>query len=356
MKAQAACDELEHMGDRSPETRDLMARNLLYLCRLYHGTEHFDESIATGTRAKAIFRQLVADHPDQFSFAHQLFLAHAELGLSHLSADRPEEAIAAYEGARRTLKLMTATFGRLVSRMAAIQNWLAETDYNLMDAYDTNLLKYFDSRRDVVSEAYAICDKLGIIGPLHWNTRIVYAATCYEMACDPGRNWREPDVGLLIKSEQLWAEFLRESPADAVARTALVVVRRQLADLQAKHGRSGEASRLRSQCLTAAQGHPEAFYDGRRLPNGFPCSKRDPLVAIRASAWLTGAGLPMTLSRWSARRSLSDSKTFKGSSPIPGLDQCDPIAGSRWLSQTCYFRLSRSRLNDGTHRQEMIAD
>ena len=113
LEARAACDELEHMGDRSPETRDLMARNLLYLCRLYHGTQHFDESIATGTR-RGDFRQLVADHPDQFSFAHQLFLAHAELGLSHLSADRPEEAIAAYEGDRRTLKVMIATFGRLV--------------------------------------------------------------------------------------------------------------------------------------------------------------------------------------------------------------------------------------------------
>ena len=45
-------------------------------------------------------------------------------------------------------------------------------------------------------------------------------------------------MGLLTKSEQLWAEFLRESPADAVARTALVVVRRQLADLLAEHGRS----------------------------------------------------------------------------------------------------------------------
>jgi tRNA A-37 threonylcarbamoyl transferase component Bud32/tetratricopeptide (TPR) repeat protein len=264
LEARAAYDELDHMGDRSPETRDLMARNLLYLCRMYHGTEHFDESIATGTHAMAIFRQLVADHPDRFPFAHQLFLAQAELGLSHLSADRPEEAIAAYEGARRTLKEMTATFGRLVSRMAAIQDWLAETDYNLMDAYDTNLVRYFDSRRGVVSEAYAICDKLRINGPLHRNPRIVYAASCYEMASYQERDGREPDVSLLSKSEQLWAEIFRESPADAVARTALVVVRHQLADVLANQGRSGEASRLSSQSLAAAQGHPEAFYDAAR--------------------------------------------------------------------------------------------
>jgi tRNA A-37 threonylcarbamoyl transferase component Bud32/tetratricopeptide (TPR) repeat protein len=264
VEARTAYDDIMEMGDRTPETRDLKGRNLLYLCRLYHATDHFDESIAAGTQSMAIFRALVAEHPARYPFAHQLFLVHAELGLSHLRANQADEGIAAYQSARRILKEMEVTFGRLVSRMAAIQGWLAETDYNLMDAYDTDLPRYHDVRREVVSEAYSICDKLGVNGPLPWNSRIVYAASCYEMARYQEWDGQEPDMHLLNKSERLWKEILRESPADTVARPALVIVCSQLADMLEKQGQKSEASGMRVQALAAVQGHPEACYEAAR--------------------------------------------------------------------------------------------
>ena len=132
--ARAAYDQAITQGDRRPMTLDYAARNLMYLCRIL-GQERLDESLAAGHQAETILQALVRDHPDHFEYAWQLSLGQEELGLQLGFAGRWREAVPWREAVRQTLQQMAARHGKLVSRMARIQERIAAANSNLVEAY-----------------------------------------------------------------------------------------------------------------------------------------------------------------------------------------------------------------------------
>ncbi len=261
LAARAAYDELDSLGDRGAVILELAAKNLLYLCRAYNADKQFDNGVAAGRQAVAILQKLVADHPANFEYGHQLFLANSESGFMSMSVKNWDGAIASYAEARKTLKDMRAKHGHLVSRMATIQGWLAELDHNLKEAYDSDLVRYAGPRKDVVRETYEICDKLGVVGPLSRNLRVAYAVSCVEMAYYAEEDGDKPDLELFRRAERLWAEFLRDGQLVSDACCWLVIIRRKLANELTARGQNDEAMSWRSQSLSTARGDSALCYD-----------------------------------------------------------------------------------------------
>jgi hypothetical protein len=156
---------------------------------------------------------------------------------------------------------MALKFGGLISRMASIQEMLAQVDHNLRVAYDSDLVRYAGPKREVVQEAYQICDKLGLVQPLSLNLRHAYAGSCLCMAYYQEEDGKSLDLDLIRKAEQLWASLLRDTPADMESRGFLVIVRRKLADELESKGQRDEAMRWRSQSLTTARGDANLFLE-----------------------------------------------------------------------------------------------
>jgi hypothetical protein len=122
-------------------------------------------------------------------------------------------------------------------------------------------VRYAAQRREVISEAYEICDKLSFVEPISPQLRRVYADGCFNMALYREEDGAAADAGLFRKAEELWANTLRELPGDLVARGYLVMIRRKLADLAAERGENEEASRWRMQSLSTARGNPALLYE-----------------------------------------------------------------------------------------------
>jgi len=144
--------------------------------------------------------------------------------------------------------------------MAKILGDLAQVDYNIRVATDADLVRYAGPRREAVSEAYEICDKLSLVQPLPQNLRRIYADGCLLMSLYREEDGGQPDLGLLRRAEQLYEGVRRDAPAAADARGYLVIIRRRLAQLLAARGENEEASGWRSQSLTTARGEPGLFY------------------------------------------------------------------------------------------------
>jgi tetratricopeptide (TPR) repeat protein len=257
--AQAAYDRLLDGGEKSPRTRDLAGRNLLYLCRIYR-LSSLARSLKAGHRAESIFRTLVQEYPDHYDFAVQLSLVEEELGNHYKDAGRWREAISAFEQTRQTLKQMAVRHGNLVSRMAVIQERIAAADVNLRDAYASDPVKYAAPRRELAAEAYEICDKLGVVQPLSWNSRIVYATASHAIADYQATDDQTPDLELLRKAERLWEGLRRDSNYGSVGEAALVVIRRRLASELAARGQAEEAARYERRSLETARGKPELLF------------------------------------------------------------------------------------------------
>ncbi len=256
LAARADYDAAMARGDRSTGTLDLAAKNLLYLCRIF-GSLRLEESLAAGRQAEAIFQALVREQPHHFDHAWQLSLAQEELGIHLSAARRWPEAIRSFEAVRRTLMEMAARHGKLVSRMAQIQGRIAEADFNLIGAYESDPARYAAESRRLTAEAYEICNKLGLVQPLSWNLRIVHPTTCFAMADYQAEDGRSPDIELLLKSHQLWEAFLRENPNSTLARASLVVVRRRLAEELADRGQTEEAASWARQSFDTVRGNAE---------------------------------------------------------------------------------------------------
>ena len=157
---------------------------------------------------------------------------------------------------------MALKHGKVVSRMAAIQEALAVVDHNLSVAFDnSDTVRYFNgTRRVIVTELYQIGDKLSLVKPLSQNLRRAYAYSLLDMANYQELDGEKLDLDLLVKAEHLWAEILREEPTRTEARAMLVGAQRGLADELDARGRPAEALRWRGQSLSTAQGNPELLY------------------------------------------------------------------------------------------------
>jgi tetratricopeptide (TPR) repeat protein len=233
----------------------------LYLCRVYTAIQRRDDALATGRRATEIYQALVRDHPQNFAYSQQLYLAYQEVGLSQLYAGKTADAVKFLGEARGTLTQMAATHRAMVSRVATILGEKAQVNYNLRVAFDADLARYAVQRRAVISEAYEICDKLSFLEPLSPELRRVYADGCLNMALYGEEDGAQTDVSLVRKAEELWEGIRRESPGDLAARGFLVMIRRKLADLLAQRGEYKEASQWRSRSLSTARGQPDVFYE-----------------------------------------------------------------------------------------------
>ena len=138
---------------------------------------------------------------------------------------------------------MAGRHGKLVSRMASIQARIAAADFNLIEAYASDPVKYAAARRALTAEAYEICDKLSIVQPLSWNCRIVYATMAFAMADYQAEDGQRPDLELIKKAERLWEDLRRDSRNNSVGEAELVVIRRRLAEELADRGQRSEAAR-----------------------------------------------------------------------------------------------------------------
>jgi len=260
--ARAGYESASNPGNPPPATLDHSARNDLYLGQACRTVKRFDEAIAADKRAADIYRKLIEDHPTQFEYAWQLYLAQREVAVANVDAAKWHDAFAEYETARKTLKTMGLNYGGVVSRMASIQGALAVADFNLSEAYENaDPVRYAGPMRAVISEAYEICAKLSLVlQPFPRDLRKIYAQSCFGMADYQEEDGANPDLDLIRKSEQLWEEILLDDPGNNEARGFLVIVRRKLADELADRGRFDEASRRRSQSLSSARGKPELLY------------------------------------------------------------------------------------------------
>jgi tetratricopeptide (TPR) repeat protein len=259
--ARITCQQLFELGDHSPETRYLAARVELYLCRALPSEGFADERVAAGKRAIEIFGRQFQDNPQSFEDGWQLYLAQEEVG--HVSAgyERSSQAVESHQAARKTLQTMAAKHAGVASLMARIQYGIAEADFNLREAYDSDPVRYAPLRRELTREQYEICEKLAVLELPWWNLKIIHAKACFDMADYQEEESGEADLGLVLKSERLWAAILKSSPSNDLSRCLLVMVRRKLTDLLAAQGRTDEAIEWRRQSLTTVRGRPELCYE-----------------------------------------------------------------------------------------------
>ncbi|MGO9464112.1 MAG: protein kinase domain-containing protein [Isosphaeraceae bacterium] len=260
LKASEAFKSLLELGDRRPETLSIAARTHAYLCRVYSNLGRVDEAVAEGRRASGIYRNLVADHPDDTDYGFDLSRADSEIGVMANFYERWDEAIDSFAGARGTLKGMIAKQGRPVSVMARLQEELALADHNLREAYGSDRARYRAERRALTRDGYEICDKLSLVEHLSWDMRIAFAHCCFSMADDQDEDGRRPDLDLYRKAEQLLAELVAGSPEHDENRSYLVYVERRLAEEHAARGQLADASYSQNRSVTTAQRRPAVYH------------------------------------------------------------------------------------------------
>jgi len=260
LKAREAFETLLNLGDRRPETRSTAASGHHLLCRVYSHLGRLDEAAAESQKANAIYHELIAEHPDNFSYSYELSRSESEIGLTALFYERWGEAIESFASARRTIKDMAAKHGRLVSRMAAIQTLLAAADHNLREAYDSDRARYCNERRTLTREGYQICAKISLVEPLSSNMRIAYAHCCFNLADDREEDGQRLNLDLYSKAESLLKEIVGESPGHEGNRAALVYVQRRLAEELAARGQFADAARWRGEVAATAEGRPAVYH------------------------------------------------------------------------------------------------
>ncbi len=267
------CEERVSQTGRRDGLLRAFAVNEVYLFRAYRvraralkdpreSAEIFNQAIEWGKKAIADSRALLNQDTHDYVRGRELYLAQHEVGLHYLDAGPTEAAIPYFKEARETLKAMVATHGKVVSRVAEIKELLAVVDHNLTMAYDqADAARYYTGpRRDVVREAYEICDKLGLVKPLSPNLRWIYASSCLETADYEEEDGEKPNPDLLLNSERLFNAKLKENPDHQEARGMLVITRLRLADALTARGRIDEGARWRTLAPSTARGNPELFY------------------------------------------------------------------------------------------------
>ncbi len=245
----------------SPGRQSLLATIELYACRAYRRSQRYDLAFQSGMRAESIFRSLWAQEPDQLLYGAQLQLASQELGLAYLDMRKPAEAIAEFAKARQTLKALSSNPGCQVSQAVHFKGLLAEVDYNVKVATDSDTVGFARTRREVIEEAYEIYDKLSFVWPVPLRVQRIYADVCFNKAVYQEQDGLQPDLGLLRKSAKMWDEFNSASPGAMDARGFLVIVRRKLAEVLESRGEPEEAAHWRALSLTTARGDADLLFE-----------------------------------------------------------------------------------------------
>jgi tetratricopeptide (TPR) repeat protein len=259
--ARSACDSaLRESGDVG-RIRAHLARTEAYLCRALSATGRRDEAIAAGRRGIDIDRDLLRDHPDDFGLAMDLAQAYEELGIRFLFTAESARAIPDFESERRLLKETAARPGQPLSRMAQIQARLAGADLNLWNACDSDVVGHADLRQAAMIEAYAICDKLGLVQSLPQALPYIYAHASTWVAYFREHDTGLPDLDLMRQSEHRWEAVLRAIPAHPPSLGYLVIVRRWLADELAGQGLHEEAERYRRLAPSTARGNADLLFE-----------------------------------------------------------------------------------------------
>ena len=276
-EGQNFCEEQMKGGDQPDRFLFPLATNERYLCRSHRfissrtndpveRAANLEKAVEYGLKAISHFQILAERNPENYQQSMELHTSQRELGELFINAQQgnaAEAAIPYYNQARATLKTIAAKHGKLVSRMADIQEALAMVDHNLSMAYDnSDPSRYFSGpRREIATEVYQIGDKLSLVRPLSRNLRKAYAYACLDMVNYQELDGEKPELALLIKAERLWAEILHEESTSNEARGMLVGVQRGLADELDSRGRSEDAMRWRGQSLTTAQQNPSLLYE-----------------------------------------------------------------------------------------------
>jgi serine/threonine protein kinase len=259
--AEAACQRLYDIGDRRASTARLHGKIELYLRRALTNAGRADEALVRGRKAIEILVRIVGDHPNSFDDEWQLYLAHEELGNTGVAYGKWNLGIEEFKKSRDIVLAMAAHHRDLVSRMATIQRSLAQADFNLREAYDSDPVRYAPERKQLAREAYTICDKLSLVQPLHGNLKIIYAQESFEIEDYQEEETGERDVDLLLKSEQAWVSLVNEGSTYESTHTSLIIVRRRLAELAEGRGQHHEAARWLLKAREAAGANPDVFYE-----------------------------------------------------------------------------------------------
>jgi serine/threonine protein kinase len=249
------------LGSRVSSLRRAAAANAVFLCRTFSSLNRADKALAAGKRAIELLQLLAHDSPGDCDDALQLAMAYDEVGQRYTGLGNWDQAIQHFQNARGTLRAMANRKGMSISRMATIQEAIAQVDFNLCEAYDSDSVRYAGPKKELAREEFEICDKLSLVQPLSWNLRVVYAKLCYDIAEYHEDEVGEANMSLVQQSERLWAEMLNRKPGFGMARCQLVIVRRKLAELMASQGRKDESDRWRNQSLAAIAGKAEICFD-----------------------------------------------------------------------------------------------
>jgi serine/threonine protein kinase len=253
-------DLLEEIGSKSWGCFDL-ADTEYHLCRAYREVGQFDDAIVAGRRAIAIYQTLALEYPKDIRPATGLELTHQEVARAHLAAGQAAEAIRHFDEARRTLEGLVARSNLLPSWLAQKQLALADLDYTLLAASDSDPARYAELRRAVTSQLVEVCDQMSRIQPPSSHCRGLYAVACLYAALFREQDTGHADLDLLRQTERLLADLHREYPAAVVASGSLVIVRQQLAEELAARGSADEAKHWRLESLSPVRGHPDESFE-----------------------------------------------------------------------------------------------
>jgi serine/threonine protein kinase len=250
------------LRERGPafDTRTLLVKIDGHLCRTLAIVGRRDDAIAAGRRAVELGTALLRERPDDFGVAMDLDSAYQEVGGRYLFTSEAARAIPDFEAERRLLKETAERPGQPLSRKAQIQIRLAGVDLNLWNACDPVLFERAELRRELMLEAFAICDKLSLVDPLRGSLPYIYAHASAWTAYFREQESGGPDLNLLRKAEALWAEVFRVAPQLPAARGYLVLVRRWLAAGLAAQDRREEAEGYRRICMDTARNDGDLLF------------------------------------------------------------------------------------------------
>ena len=281
------CSERVEREGRRDRFLASLALNERYLCRAHaqqaklladpHARSgRLKEAISWGAKAVEDFHALADQDPSDFQRGWDVHEAERELGIAYFQLGSSDDAIQAYEKARETLLSLRQRHGKLVSRMVLIQENIAVDDFNLINVLTSSEAAAEKLVRELVDEAYAICEKLDVVRPLSRNLRNVYAYCSLTKANLTAGPTGLSDVNLNRKAARLYEELVRENPAELAPRGNLFLVRLQLADALAARGSDAESRKMENEALVLAHGHPDVLFgaaqlyavESRRFDNG----------------------------------------------------------------------------------------